>query len=278
MSANTPILVTGATGKVGRQVVSRLTRAGTSVRALARNPTGFEKDVEPAVGDLTDVDSVRAALDGVESVFLVWPFFGADAVEAFLDAAGKHVRRIVFLSAFAHDPVAGPATFHGDVERLIEKSGLDWTFLRAGGFASNTLMWADQIRGGVVRWPYGNAARSLIHEADIAEVGVLALTRDGHIGAKYNLTGPDTMTQIEQVAAIGNAVGREVRWEELARPEARAQLAEAWGESSFVDGALDHWASLEREPEEVTRTVQEVTGAPARTFRQWAADHADEFR
>ncbi|HEY1818927.1 MAG TPA: nuclear transport factor 2 family protein, partial [Trebonia sp.] len=159
------------------------------------------------------------------------------------------------------------------------ESGAQWTFLRPTGFAANTLMWADQIRDqGVVRWPYGAAARSLIHERDIAAVAVRALTEGGHVGQRYLLTGPEALTQAEQVRVIGEAAGRPVRWQELAPGEARAQLLAAWGDPGFVDSALTTWADLVTQPEPVTRTVAEITGAPARTFREWAGDHASEFR
>ncbi len=106
--------------------------------------------------------------------------------------------------------------FHADMERLIEQSGLEWTFLRPSGFATNTRLWAGQIReSGVVRWPYGAAARSLIHESDIAAVAARALTADGYGGAKHVLTGPELITQAEQVRTIGEAIGRPVRWEEV---------------------------------------------------------------
>lgn len=115
---------------------------------------------------------------------------------------------------------------------------MEWTFLRPAGFATNTLMWADQIReSGVVRWPFGQARRSLIHERDIADVAVQALTEDDHAGKRYVLTGPESLTQAEQVAAIGDAIGREVRWDELAREDAEKELV-----GKVPDTALDTWA------------------------------------
>jgi uncharacterized protein YbjT (DUF2867 family) len=134
-------------------------------------------------------------------------------------------------------------------------------------------MWADQIReSGVVRWPYGQAARSLIHERDIAAVAVRALTEDAHTGARYVLSGPETLTQAEQAHAIGDALGRPVRWEELTREDAEDQIA------GVPDTALDTWASFVETPEIVTTTVADVTSEPARPFAEWARDHADDFR
>jgi uncharacterized protein YbjT (DUF2867 family) len=283
MAEPSRILVTGATGNVGRRVVSELRETGVAARALVRNPAAADLPggVEVVRGDLTDPDSLRDALDGVRSVFLVWPFLNADGAPAVVDALARHARRVVYLSAMAVRDDREPRTngVWGQVEHLIAGSGLEWTFLRAGGFAANTLGWADQIRtDGVVRWPYGGAARSLIHERDIAAVAARALTRDGHVGAKYVLTGPAAVPQAEQARTIGEVIGRPVRWEELPPEVARQHLLAAWGDPGFVDGALAYWATLVTEPEPVTHTVEEVTGAPARTFREWVHDHADEFR
>ncbi|HEY0805304.1 MAG TPA: NAD(P)H-binding protein [Pseudonocardiaceae bacterium] len=280
---DTMILVTGATGNLGRQIVSQLLAAGHPVRALTRDPgtAGLPDGVDVVGGDLTEPDTLAGALSGVESVFLLWPAWTTDAVPAVLDAIATHARRIVYLSAAVvrddRDPAANG--FWGEIERLIERTGLAWTFLRAGGFATNTLGWADQIRAdGVVHWSYGAAARSLIHERDLAAVAVRALTEDKHAGAKYVLTGPAAVTQADQVRIIGEVVGRATRWAELPRAVARQQLLAMWDDPGFVDGALDHWASLVTKPEQVTNTVEAVTGTPARTFREWAADHIEDFR
>jgi uncharacterized protein YbjT (DUF2867 family) len=277
------IVVTGATGTVGRQVVTQLSDRGIPVRAVARDPAsaGLPEGVEAARGDLADPASLEPHLAGAESVFLVWPFtspgLAADLGSRVVQVIARHVPRIVYLSAQA---AAGrPGSFWATIERLIEGSGAQWTFLRPTGFAANTLLWADQIRGrGVVRWPYGAAVRSLIHERDIAAVAVAALTTDRHGGRKYLLTGPEAITQADQVRLIGEAIGRSVRWEELAPEVARQQLLAAWGDPDFVDSALATWAGLVTQPEPVTRIVEDVTGAPARTFRRWAGDHASDFR
>ncbi|MBB2914616.1 uncharacterized protein YbjT (DUF2867 family) [Streptosporangium becharense] len=269
------ILIIGATGNVGRHIVPLLHTAGVPVRAMVRDPGAarLPEGVEVVRGDLERPETVEAALAGVESVFLLWPGFAAERAAPIVELVAEHARRIVYLSA-----MSAASMFHGEIERLVEESGLEWTFLRPGGFAVNTLMWADQIREGVVRWPYAQAGRPLIHERDIAEVAALVLTGDGHAGKVYDLTGPEVVTQAEQVHLIGEAIGRPVRYEESPREVAREHLLAAWGNAAFVDSALDHWASIVAEPEPVTRTVEELTGAPARTFRQWAADHAADFR
>jgi uncharacterized protein YbjT (DUF2867 family) len=294
------ILITGATGNVGRHVVSQLRGAGAAVRALTRDPgsAGLPDGVEVVRGDLSALATLDACLDGVEAVFLVWPFLTAKAAPALLQAVAKRTRRIVYLSSMSvRDDRERQAdtisAFHADIERLVEQSGLEWTFLRPSGFATNTLMWTPQIRAdGVVRWPYGAARRSLIHERDIAAVAVRALTSDGHGAKKYILTGPEALTQVEQVRTIGETIGRPLRFEEIPPKAARQRLLTAWGIPSLAarflparsrvrrlaDGALDAWATMVDEPEPVTPTVQELTGAPARTFREWAIDHADDFR
>jgi uncharacterized protein YbjT (DUF2867 family) len=268
------ILVIGATGKVGRDVVSGLLERDAAVRALARDPEAADlpSAVDVVSGDLLDPHGFSAHLEGIEAVFLVWPFFTEEGSAEVVDKLASHARRIVYLSAEA----AGgrPDSSWASVERAIEGSATEWTFLRPTGFAANTRMWADQIReSGIVRWPYGQAARSLIHERDIAEVAVRALTGDGHAGARYVLTGPEAITQVEQVQAIGDAIGREVRWEELSRKDADQQL-----KGRVPDTALDTWASFVDNPEVVTSTVEDLTGQPASRFVEWAREHADDFR
>jgi uncharacterized protein YbjT (DUF2867 family) len=280
------ILVTGATGNVGRHVVSQLLEAGEDFRALTRNPEGADLPADANVvrGDLLDPSTLEAPLTGVDTVFLVWPAPTAEAATDVVAAVAKHARRIVYLSsASVPDELTEQTStiirFHTEIERIIERSGLEWTMLRAGGFATNTLGWADQIRtDSVVRWPYGAATRSLVHERDLAAVATRALTEDGHTGAKYVLTGPQTLTQSEQVRIIGEAIGRPVRWEDVDPSAARDQLIAGGWPAAAADGALRAWAEMVTHPESVTSTVADITGAPAHTFREWATDHADAFR
>jgi uncharacterized protein YbjT (DUF2867 family) len=276
------ILVTGATGNVGKHVVSQLAGAGLQVRALVRDPdrAKLPEGVEVVKGDLSVPETLEPALKDVESVFLIWPGFAAETARDVVKVIAAHARRVVYLSADVEDLADGEEAtlFHQEVERLIRNTDLSWTFLRPGGFAANTLGWADQVRQGVVRWPYGEARRSLIHEKDIAAVAVHVLTSAGHGGAKYVLTGPEQLSQAEQARIIGEAVGREVQWAELPLDVAREQLLAAWGDARFVDGALAGWGAFVDTPERVTDTVPKLLGRPALTFRQWAADHAADFR
>jgi len=277
------ILVTGATGSVGRQVVEQLVAEGQPVRALARDPHGaaLPDGVEVVAGDLSDAVGLAPHLDGVDAVFLLWPFPTVESVRklgpALIDTLAVHVGRVVYLSATpAADP---PGGFWRAVEQLIEASDLQWTHLRPTGFAKNTLIWGDQIRAGdVVRWPYPGAARSLIHESDIAAVAVQALTGDKLVGRMPVITGPDAITQADQVAEIGTAIGRELRYQDMPPDEALAELAAMVGNADFARHSLDVWAGFVTKPEIVTNAVAEIIGEPARPFRVWAAEHTDDFR
>jgi uncharacterized protein YbjT (DUF2867 family) len=227
------ILVIGATGNIGRPVVSRLQAAGAAVRAMTRNLETAcpPPQVELVRGDLTLPETLDPCLDGCDTVFLVWTAPLSAAAPA-MDRIAKHARRIVFLSA----PLKTPHPFFQQpnpsrklteqIERLIEASGMEWTFLRPGMFALNSIhFWAQQIRGGdLVRWPYLAAPTAPIHEHDIAAVAVRALCEEGHAGAEYVLTGPESLTQAEQIAIIGQVLGRSLRVKELLPDEARREL------------------------------------------------------
>lgn len=275
MSGSPKVLVTGATGTVGRQVVAQLLEAGTPVRALARDPAaaGLPDGVEIVRGDLADPGTLPASLDGADAVFLVWPFATAEGMRTVLDLVCKHARRIVYLSSVA------VREHERQIEQLIARSGLEWTVLRPNVFAANALHWAEQIRdGGVVHGPYGEAAAPVVHERDIAAVAVRALTSDGHRDAVHELTGPESLTQARQAHIIGEAIGRPVHWEETAPHAARQQMLTRGWPAEAVDGILRAQARMVTDPLPVTSTVEEVTGTPARSFREWAAGHADAFR
>jgi uncharacterized protein YbjT (DUF2867 family) len=218
------ILVIGATGNIGSQVVARLSAAGVPVRAMTRNPEAalFPPSVEAVRGDITLPDTLDGCLDDIDAVFLVWTAELATVAPA-LERIARKARRIVFLSSphkTAHPFFQQPnplRDLHLGIERLIEASGLQWTFLRPGMFAVNALSWwAPQIRAGkVVRWPLMAVPTAPVHERDIAAVAVRALCQDGHAGAEYILTGPQSLSQAEQVYAIGSAIGQSLRVEEI---------------------------------------------------------------
>ena len=280
------VLVFGATGNVGRQVVSQLLETRAQVRAMTRNPdaAALPPQVEVMRGDLNFPETLDRCLNGIDTVFLLWTASPA-AVAPALDRIVKHARRIVLLSAplkNAHPLFQQPnpqRIVFEQIERLIETAGLEWTFLRPGMFAANALgWWAPQIRSGdVVRWPYAGVPTAPIHERDIAAVAVRALCENGHAGAEYVLTGPQALTYAEQVSTIGRAIGRPLRIEEVSPDEWRHERLKIWP-PTIVNMLLDAWAAAKGQPALVTSTVEEVTGTPARTFLEWAIDHAVQFR
>jgi len=278
------VLVVGATGNVGGQVVRQLLERDAKVTALLRRPhaSGLPDGVEALPGDLAD----PACLDGLASVdaaFLVWcaPLATAPVI---LEKLAQRAGRIVFLSNMTiQDGVDvydnRESTVHHTIEGLISRGPCGWTFLRAGVFAHNArLWWGPQIRAGdVVRWPYGEARTAPIHERDIAAVAVRALLDPGHDRAKHVLTGPEPLSHRDQVRILGEALGRPLRFEEMTPDEARAAWAGTWP-APIIDMLLAAWPRLVGAPVLVTPTVRDVTGAAPRTFQQWARDHAESFR
>jgi len=278
------ILVTGATGNVGRQVVGQLLAAGAAVRALARDPesAGFPTEVSVVGGDLARPDTVDAALAGSDTVFLIWPFLTTEDAPAVLEAIARRARRVVYLSSSGVDDDADRQTdpinqLHADMERLIKKSGMEWTLLRSNTIASNALGWAAQIRATrVVRGP-DIAATAVIHERDVAAVAVRALVDDGHAGMTHVLTGPQALSRTEQVHAIGEAIGHPARFERVPVEIARERMLADGRPPALVEALLAS-ADARAASTLITSTVEEITGAPARTFHTWAQEHAGSFR
>jgi uncharacterized protein YbjT (DUF2867 family) len=255
------------------------------VRALTRTPATAElpATVELVAGDLTEPDSLASALQGVRAVFLLWTA-PPDTAAAVVDRIAIETQRVVLLSSphqtqhpFFQQP--NPmARLHAEIERLIVGAHLDWTFIRPGIFASNTqFWWGPSIRAGdIVRWPYAAAETAPIDERDVAAVAARALYEDGHSGGDYVLTGPESLSQAQQVSEIGVVVGRKIRFEELSPEEFRRETADTWP-SPVVEMLLDAWGATMGHPAFVTSTVADVLGTPARTFRQWASDHTEAF-
>jgi len=278
--------VTGATGRVGRLVVAELLAAGVPVRALTRRPSAAELPaaVEVFAGDLAAPESLDAALQSVGAVFLLWTAPPA-TTGAVVERLAAHTRRVVFLSSPHQTPhpfFQQPhpmAALHAGIERSIAAAGLAATMIRPGMFASNvTFWWADAIRnGGVVRWPYGAAETAPIDERDIAAVAARALYQDGHAGGDYVLTGPESLSQAEQVSIIADTIGRPIPFQELTPEEFRRETEGRWP-PPVVNMLLNAWSAAMGQPAFVTSTVADIVGTPARTFRQWATDHADAFQ
>jgi uncharacterized protein YbjT (DUF2867 family) len=233
MTRTPPVLVTGATGRVGSAVIDLLVEAGVPVRALTHRSeaaVSFPANVEVVTGDLTEPESLEAGLQGVGAVFLVWTAPPATA-PAVIERLAAHARRVVFLSAphnIEHPFFQQPnpmAVLYAEIERLIAAAKIESTIIRPGIFASNALSWwAAAIRAdGVVRWPYGAAETAPVDDRDVAAVAARTLYEDGHVGGDYVLTGPESLSQAEQVRIIGDVVGRRITFEELSPDEFRSE-------------------------------------------------------
>lgn len=278
------ILVTGATGTVGREVVRALP-AGLRVRVMTRDPAkaaGMFPGAETAAGDYADPPSLAGALHGVRTAFLVTtrPDGGDDA--AFVTAAAQAgVRRVVKLSAAAVlDPGADDLLTRRQRanEDLLRAGGMQWTLLRPRAFMSNSLSWAAAVRSErTVRALYGTSPNACVDPRDIAEVAVRALTEEGHAGRAYTLTGPQALTAAGQTRELGRLLGVPLRFQELTPDQARAALSGRYP-PPVVDALL---ASAERQragaKARVEATVHTLTGHPARSFRHWAQDHLEAF-
>src|SRR5215470_1884524 len=262
------VLVTGATGQIGREVVSQLRGTDCHIRAMSRNPHGaaLPADLDIVRGDLLAPDTLDACLEGIDSVFLVWIGPLASAAPA-LDRIAAHARHVVLLTSPHRTPHPffqqpnGMRIIQAGVEQLIEASDLRWTFIRPGPFAINCRnWWAPQIRNSnVVRWFYADAATAPVHERDIAAVSVRALCDEGHEGREYVLTGPASLTQREQVQIIGDVIGRPLRFEEFSRESAREHMIAMRFPPPIADMLLDAYAAAVGPPALITSSVMEVT-------------------
>jgi uncharacterized protein YbjT (DUF2867 family) len=276
-------LVIGATAQFGRQAVEGLVRAGAPVRALTRTPgkAGLPEGVELVQGDLTKPETLPAVVADVEAAFLVLQY-GMDPAPLLAAAREAGVRRVVFLSSGA--VVAGAdrqpdviARYHRDVERAIEASGIEWTFLRLLFPAINSLTFAMQLQGGdVIRVPYAEAASSAVHEQDVAEAAVRILTGGGHAGQAYDLTGPESLTQAQQVRILGETLGRALTVEDLDPEAVRKQMSQ-FMDADFLAALFGLMAAAVGKPAPVNDAVAQITGHPARTYAQWAMDHKADF-
>ncbi|MFI6731418.1 NAD(P)H-binding protein [Nonomuraea sp. NPDC050451] len=259
------ILITGANGVVGRQVMNQLLQDGSPVTAITRNPA------EGAVsGDLFHPQWIESALEGVEGIQISPRATGPGLGDLLKLAIKQGVRRAVLLSATTVEYPAGEARFAAQfkhAEDLVTSSGLDWTVLRLADFAANALAWAPQIKAGdVVRGAYGRAATSPIHETDIAAVAVQALRTSAHAGKVYTLTGPQSLDQFEKVRLIGAAIGRTLSFQELPPDQVRQGLLAQGLPEEVPARLLGSLADYASRPGPTSGTLEELLGRPALTF------------
>ncbi|MFQ3555329.1 NAD(P)H-binding protein [Streptomyces gramineus] len=275
-------VVIGATGNVGREAVALLRRTGEEVAAVSRDPAAVLPDgVRLVQGDPSEPDSITAWPEDIEGVLLSPRAAGGATAELLALAAARGARRVVSLSAATVEHPAGERRFADEfraVERDVRESGLPWTFLRCADFAANSLAWAPQIRAtGVVRSAYGGAATSPIHHRDIAEVAVRALTEPDHAGHAYLLTGPRRLDQRDKVRLIGEALGRDLAFEEITPEEVRRAMLGQGLPEDVPDRYLGSLADYAKAPGPTTDTVRQLLGRPALTFAVWAAENTAAF-
>ena len=282
------ILITGATGNVGQEVLARLVPSGEDIRAMTRNPStlAVPDGVEVVAGDLTAPASLASALAGVDRVFLmIPPNFGPALapVQTFADVASTvGVKHVVFLSSqTAEEGVTGAiADAHRAMEAVLRASPFRWTFLQPSNFMSNARYWIPEIaRTGQVLETQLNIPLAPIDPYDIAEVAAMALADpDNHAGQVYPMTGPELISPEQQVQVLRELTGRDIVYKELSWDEALAQVALLSGDPEHAEGILQTIRGLDDPPwAHVSPTFEQVTGHPGRTFRQYVEAHLDEF-
>ncbi|GAB3007854.1 NAD(P)H-binding protein [Amycolatopsis acidiphila] len=277
------ILVTGATGHIGRELTGELAAKGAKFRVLVRDPARAPGGVERVVGDLGEPDTLTPAFDGVDRLFLLMPGIGTDFTRHAVAAAkAAGVRHIVHLSS-AHamgDPMPAMGRWHHDREEIIRASGIPATFLRPGGFMTNALDWLPTLaEGGYVLDPSGPGRFAPVDVADIAAVAALVLTEDGHEGEEYVLTGDELLTLSDEVRILSETIGRDLRVREVATPEevVRARFP-AGAPKALADAIVEGFTQMRAGAAAYrTDTVERLLGRKPRTFADWCARNAGAF-
>jgi uncharacterized protein YbjT (DUF2867 family) len=266
------ILVTGASGNVGGELVKQLAAAQQPVRALirTRDRAGLPPGVETAMGDLNEPASLPAALKGVRGVFLLGGYRDMTGILSEIKRAGAE--RVVLLSSRS---VVGGKPDNAIVnmwmvsETAVRSSGVSWTILEPSGFMSNALRWAPQIRAGdLIRAPFAEAPIAAIDPYDIAAVSAAALTSEGHQSRTYSLTGPEAIRPSDQVKVLAEVLGRNLSFEAQPDAEARNEMSKSMP-AETVDAFFRFFVEGEFDDSSVLPTVSEITGRQPRTFRQW---------
>ncbi len=280
------ILVTGATGRVGSELIGRLAGRHQPVRAMTRRPEAVTAlpGVELVYGDCEDPASLDAAFDGVDRAFLMsaqatgsaeHPTHDLHLVQAALRAGVRHVVKLSVYSGGGGDDAI--SAWHREAEAVVMNSGIDWTLLRPGRFMSNALGWRPMIqRGDTVRVPFARRPAASIDPADIAAVAVAALTTQSHRNIAYQLSGPQLLTPADELAVLAGVLNRPLQLVEASVEDAKAGMLAAGMPPPVVEAAIAR--TLEgREGTELLPTVAQILGRPPASFAQWATAHAALF-
>jgi (4-alkanoyl-5-oxo-2,5-dihydrofuran-3-yl)methyl phosphate reductase len=278
------ILITGATGNVGSELVKALLPAQAGrVRALTRNPDAiFPEGVDKVVADLGDSD-LTPPLDGVAAVFLLTEGLNIATHDQRIVAAAQKagVERIVKLSVLSvgHDANYRITSMHREGEQAIRDSGISWTFLRPTAFMSNALNWTPMITTDqVVHAPFAAGRAALVDPADIAAAAAACLTEDGHSDRVYELTGPEALTPAEQVGILSQVLDRELRYAEADPDTTLAQWVSYGMPNELAEAIMEQLRStLEPYNSELTADITTVTGRPARSLTDWAEAHRSKL-
>ncbi|MFD7846318.1 NAD(P)H-binding protein [Nocardia sp. NPDC059764] len=280
------LLLTGATGNIGRELTRFLDSHDTDFRALVRDPARaatLPARAEAALGDLDDPASIDRAMSGITALFLLVPGIGLDHTRTLLRAAERaEVQRIVLISS-AHvliDPLPAMGTWHRDRENLVRDTAIPATILRPGGYMSNALEWIPNLRSGTpILDPSGPGRFAPIDPADIAEVAARCLTNPGHTGQSYHLTGPEPLTVAEQVAILARTLNRDIKIRETATPEEAVAARYPQGAPPALAAAIVEGFALLRanRADARTDTVTQLLGRPPRTFAAWCEAHRAAF-
>ncbi|MGW7258295.1 SDR family oxidoreductase [Streptomyces sp. NPDC054834] len=278
------IVVTGATGNVGRPLTRALAEAGQQVTAVSRHAAEVADGVRHVAADLAEPAGLEPALAGAKALFLLLSgdmhAAGAGPADIIGEAAVSGIRRVVLLSSqgVATRPFGTTRIAMRAVEDVLRESGLEWAILRPGGFASNALWWAESIRvRRVVAAPFGDVGVPIIDPADIAEVAAACLLDYRHTGAVYELTGPEVITPRQQAEAIAAALGSPVRFHDLTRDEAKAAMARSMP-AELAEDTLDILGAPSPAELRVSPDVQRVLGRAPRPFADWAVRNIAAFR
>ncbi|MET9361734.1 NAD(P)H-binding protein [Streptomyces sp. NPDC006632] len=278
------IVVTGATGNIGRPLTQALADAGEQVTAVSRRAAAVPQGVRHLTADLARPASLAPALDGAKALFLLLSgdLHAPDARPGDIVglAAAHGVRRVVLLSSqgVATRPLGATRIAMRALEDMLKESGLEWTILRPGGFASNAFAWAESVRTQrTVAAPFGDVGVPVVDPADIADVAAACLLGDRHTGGTYELTGPQVVTPRQQTETIAAALGVPVRFHELTRDEAKAAMTQ-FVPAELADDTLDIISAPKPTELRISPDAERVLGRPPHSFGDWVARNVAAFR